>query len=193
MLQSLGEVVEEHNGNTRVVRNGQTLVIHQAAISSVMDPASIMKVRHFLRSSRADEASEGNHLLVVIDHQEARIYKSDMHGTEPIKIVPFDPHGFGRHVHSGHDSTKGQHHHVPKSYYEAVAKTCSGASHILIFGNGTGGASAMGELMDYLHDNEKMLFEHVMGALSVDEQHLTEDELLAKSRDFYGPNSSAVA
>lgn len=196
MLQGLGEVVEEHNGNTKFTLNGHTLVVHQTSPSSMVEPASLMKLRHFLQHSSGGESGAGpaeDHLLVVIDHHEARVFKSDMHGTEPTKIVPFDPHGYGRHVHNAHEPVEGRHQTPPKSFFEAVAKSISGASHILIFGNGAGGTSAMSEFMDYLHENEKVLFEHVMGAVPVDETHLTENELLAKARDFYGPASADLA
>ena len=44
------------------------------------------------------------HLLVVIDHQEARVYRTEVHGAVPERLVPFDPHGFGRHLHSAHEA-----------------------------------------------------------------------------------------
>jgi hypothetical protein len=33
------------------------------------------------------------HLLVVIDHQEAKIYHIEVEGIQPVRILPFDPHG----------------------------------------------------------------------------------------------------
>jgi len=191
MFKSLGEVVEEHNGNTKITRNGHTLVMHQASPNTIIEPSVLMKVRHFLRSSREEEgtsAPAGDHLLLVIDHHEARIFKSELPGSVPEKIVPYDPHGYGQHLHNVHDPADGQQHPIPKSFFEAIGKSLAGASQILIFGNGSGGGTAMSELMDYLHSSEKLLFEHVIGTVSVDEHHMTEDQLLAKAREFYKPD-----
>lgn len=59
-----------------------------------------MQIRHFLeRSNTPAEAivAEGIHLLVVIDHREARIYKAELHGSIPERIVPYDPDGYLKH------------------------------------------------------------------------------------------------
>ena len=150
--------------------------------------AELMKIRHFLASSSSEQTPafpSGKNLLVVIDHREARIFESEISDSAPIKLTPYDPHGFGRHVHNIHDHAKGQHHPVPKSFFEGVAKHLKGVDHVLVLGVGSGGGSAMNELMAELWENHKDLFEHVIGSEAVDEQHLTENQLLAKARDFY--------
>jgi len=193
MFEGLGQATNEHNGNTRFVVNGHSMVITQDSLNSEVGATEVMKVRHFLRSSgldKSDGSPAGTHLLVVIDHQEARIFKSEAPGTVPQTVVPHDPHGFGKHVHNVHDTSKGQHHPVPKSFFEDISKSLIGAQQILIFGSGSGGGSAMNELMNFLHENEKALFESVVGAVSVDEGHMTEAELLAKAREFYDPSKA---
>ena len=188
MFQALGNVVDDHNGTLTVTRNGHELVLHPAPGDEVAEISSLMEIRHFLRSSGSKETPpvpDGDHVLVVIDHQEARIFKCELHGTVPEKIFPHDPHGFGKHLHNVHDHTKGQHHPVPESFYQTVSKSLQGASQILMFGNGSGGGSAMNQLIAYLLKSHKDLFEHVIGARVVDEHHLTDDQLLAKARDFY--------
>lgn len=195
MFNALGEVVEEHNGNARITLHGHVLVLPQLSPNSMTDPSALMKIRHFLRLHEDEEgaAREGDHLLVVIDHQEARIFKTELHGAVPEKVVPHDPHGFGRHLHNLHDTAKGQHHPIPKSFFEDVAKTLKGAGQILIFGTAKGGGSAMNELVDFLHTHDKELFERVIGAQIVDESHLSEDQLLAMAREFYGVASGVPA
>jgi len=198
LLDILGEVTEEHNGNCRIVRNEGTLVLHPIANGSTLDKTTLIKIRHFLQSTQSPESpaisAGGEHLLVVIDHQEARIFRSELSGTVPEKIVPHDPHGFGQHVHNVHDPAEGQHHPVPKSYFEAVAKSLSGAGKILLFGAGTGGGSAMNELVDELHKEHRDIFNRIIGVEAVDETHLTEGELLAKAREFYAaPHVASLA
>jgi hypothetical protein len=188
MFQALGQVVDDHNGTLTVTRNGHELVLHPSLATDIAEISSLMEIRHFLRSSGSREIPPvpvGDHILVVIDHQEARIFKCELHGTVPQRVVPHDPHGFGGHLHNVHDHTQGQHHPVPESFFETVAKSLQGASQILMFGMGSRGGSAMNQLIADLLKNHKDLFEHVIGARVVDEHHLTEEQLLAQARNFY--------
>jgi hypothetical protein len=195
LFESLGSIVEEPNGNVMFTRNGHVLVIHPETLNHNANPSKLVEIRHFLRSSASEEAlpmPSGEHLLVVINHHEANVYRSELHGSVPQKIVPYDPHGFERHIHNMHDHSKGQHHPVPNSFFEAVSKTLQGAKQILIFGTATGGESAMQELVTYLHNKHKDLFEHVIGALTIDETHLTESQILSKAREFYASKWAPV-
>jgi len=129
---------------------------------------------------------EGVHLLVVIDHREARIYKTELKGSVPERITPFDPHGFGRYLHSVTDDSNGQRKPERKSFYEAVAESLQGSSHIMLFGTGTGASSAMEHLLDDLKRHHADVAARIVGSIAVDEHHLTEGQLLARAREFYG-------
>jgi pimeloyl-ACP methyl ester carboxylesterase len=130
-------------------------------------------------------ATVGTHLLVVIDHREARIYQAELHGSVPQRIVPYDPFGFGRDLHYNQDDSDGQRKPERRSFYEAVAKTLHGAQQILLFGAGTGASSAMEQLLLNLKQHHPDLAQRVVGAIVVDEHHLTEDQLLAKARELF--------
>lgn len=125
------------------------------------------------------------HVLVVIDHQEAKVYRTEVHGAVPQHITPFDPHGYGKHLHSAHEWTDGKRQPERKSFYEAIAKTLRGAEQILLFGSGTGRSSAMEQLVADLKDHHPDVAEKIIGSVVVDAHHTTEDQLLAKARDFY--------
>lgn len=125
------------------------------------------------------------HLLVVLDHHEARVYRTEVQGAVPERLVPYDPHGFGRHLHSAHEWNDGKGHHERKSFYEAIAKTLRGADQILLFGSGTGKSSAMDQLLADLKEHHHELAGKVIGAVVVDAHHTTGNELLAKARAFY--------
>lgn len=125
-------------------------------------------------------AADGPHLLVVVDHHEAKVYRTEAHGAVPAKIDPYDPHGFGRHLHSAHHQP-----HERKSFYEGIAKTLRGAAQVLVFGSGTGKASAMEQLLADLRDHHPDVAAKVVGAVVVDAHHTTENELLARARKFY--------
>ena len=134
---------------------------------------------------RAKPAPLGAHLLVVIDHRLARIYQAELHGTEPRRVIPYDRSGFGRHLHYVQDDSNGQRKPEIKSFYEAVAKTLQDAEKILLFGSGTGASSAMVQLNTALRRDHPALAERVVGSVVVDEQHMSEDQLLARARQFY--------
>ena len=191
MLGALAEVVEEPNGNVKVARGGQTLVLHPSRDKDVAEVEELMEIRHFLQRSGAAvpdavaAAAAGAHLLVVIDHREARIYRADVHGSVPQRITPYDPHGFGRYLHYVQDDSHGRRKPERKSFYEAVARTLQGAETILLFGSGTGASSAMDQLIAELKRRHRRIAERIAGCVVVDEQHLTENQLLAKARDVY--------
>jgi len=135
--------------------------------------------------AKTGEHTTALHLLVVIDHQEARVYHTEVHGAVPQKIVPFDPHGYGKHLHSAHEWSDGKRQPERKSFYEAVAKTLRGADQILLFGSGTGRSSAMEQLVADLQAHHSEVAEKIIGAVVVDAHHTSENQLLAKAREFY--------
>ncbi len=190
MLSAMPDVqaVDDSNGILKVTRNGHTLVLHRPRGKDLADREELMQIRHFLEDSGAlvpQTASVGTHLLVVIDHREARIYTTELRGSVPERIAPYDPFGFGRNLHYNQDDSNGQRKPEQKSFYEAVAKTLQGAQQVLMFGTGTGASSAMEHLLAELKRNHKDLAKRVVGSMAVDEHHLTEDQLLAKAREFF--------
>jgi hypothetical protein len=56
----------------------------------------------------SDKTATAPHLLVVLDHQEARVYRTEVVGAVPERIAPYDPHGYGKHLHSAHEWTDGK-------------------------------------------------------------------------------------
>lgn len=189
LLTELADVEEEPNGKLKVTRNGQTLVMQPDRHKDVAEIDELMRIRHFLeRSNAAGLRSDdhGIHLLVVIDHREARIYRAELKGSVPERITPFDPHGFGRYLHSVTDDSNGQRNPERKSFYDAVAKSLEGAEQILLFGTGTGTSSAMEQLRANLKHHHSSVARRIVGSIAVDDHHLTEDQLLARAREFYG-------
>jgi len=188
LLDTLAEVEEKHNGSLHVSRNGTQTILHPPKHKDVASVEDVLAIRRFLETSAEPESTpnvvQSTDLLVVIDHHEAKIYRAETHGAVPEKLVPYDPHGFGRHLHSENPETDGKRAPERKSYYEAVAKTLRGADRILIFGNGTGESSAMDRLLADLKHNHRDVAGHVIGSIVIDEHHQTEGELLAKAREL---------
>jgi hypothetical protein len=192
MLDALAEVSEEHNGNLKFIRHGEVLVLHPPKHKDLSDSKEVMQIRHFLERSSASElqtsVEDGIHLLVIINHREARIYKTEMRDSVPERIVPYDPDGTRRHLHSVDDEANGQRQPELKSFYEAIAQSLKDAEQILIFGIATGASSAMDYLVDELKQNHPGISKKVVGTIVVNEQHMTEDQLLAGARLFYEAN-----
>jgi hypothetical protein len=182
------KAAEDDKGNLKVTRNGQTLMLHRPRGKDLADKRELMQVRHFLERSGTPQpapAATGTHLLVVIDHREARIYSTELHGSVPQRIAPYDPFGFGRDLHYNQDDSNGQRKPEQKSFYEAVAKTLRGAEQILLFGAGTGASSAMEHLIAELKSRHPDIAMRIVGSTAVNEHHLTEDQLLAKARELF--------
>src|SRR5277367_361253 len=83
MLSAMADAnsVEDNGGNLKVTRNGQTLMLRHPRDKDFADKKELMRVRHFLERSETRMRSlppVGTHLLVVIDHREARIYRAEL-------------------------------------------------------------------------------------------------------------------
>jgi hypothetical protein len=196
MLLSISDVTGNGGEAMKFTRNGKSLVIHPPRRKDFSDVAELMRLRHFLDESAAPmraAVAAGVHLLVVIDHRLARVYKTEFRGSVPERIIPYDAAGAGRHLHHVEHDGDGKRRPEDRDFYAAVAMSCSGAEQILLFGSGTGASSAMDGLLAELRRHHKEVAGRVIGSVVVDERHLTEDQLLARAREFYAAASAKDA
>jgi len=189
LLAAVAGVVEESNGAIRVTRNGQSVFLHAPKHKDVATIDDLMTIRHFLEQS-SDTASAtpilpGDHLLIVIDHHEAKVYRTEFRGAKPQQLVPYDPYGYRRHLHYAQEWTDGKRLPEKKSFYDAIVKTLQGGEHILVFGRGTGRSSAMDHLLAELAAHHPVVAKKVVGAVDMDTTHTNENQLLAAAREFY--------
>ena len=188
LLMQLGQIVEEPNGHLKATRNGQTLILHQPHTKDVAAVEDVMELRHFLKQSETtppETDAKAAHWLLVIDHHEARIFRSELHGADPGLILPHNPKEYFRHARDSEEVSRGKEKPDPNSFFEPVAKALQAAGQILIFGTGTGASSEMEQFITWAKVHRPDLAKRIIGARAVDEQHLTVDQLLAKARDFY--------
>ena len=189
LLRLLAQVEEEPNGNLKVTRNGEVLVLPPPRTKDVAETEELMALRHFLeRSETAPPAPEEKETqwLVVIDHHEARIFRSAAPGTVPQLVRPHVPEDYFRHAQNSIGFSRGQEKPDPNSFFEPVAAMLNGAGKILIFGTGTGMSSEMDQFVAWLKHHHPIVAQQIIGSLVIDEHHLTEDQLLAKAREFFG-------
>ena len=188
LLGEMGDVAKEHNGSLKVTRNGQTMVLHPTSKKDVAEMDEVMALRHFLERSEtaSPQVNEKEaHWLLVIDHHEARIFRSEMDGATPQRILPYEPENYFRHAHNSKTTSRGQEKPDPNTFFEPVARVLQAAGPILVFGTGTGTSSEMEQFIGWLKHHHPEVAKRVIGSLVVDEHHLTEGQLLAKAKDFY--------
>ena len=196
LFRHVAQVEEETNGNLRVSRNGQSLVLHPARTKDVGDTEELMSLRHFLQRSEnppSGPAEADTLWLLVIDHHEARIFRSEMRGAVPHRILPHEPADYFRHAHHSKDFSRGQEKPDPNSFFGPVARALQPAGRILVLGNGTGMSSEMDQFIAWAKSHYPDLAKRIIGSLVVDGHHLTEEQLLAKAREFHagsGPLSN---
>jgi len=193
LLEHIAEVVEQPNGNLKVTHHGQVLVIHPPRAKELED-TEIIALRHFLeRSAKAAPlaSAEPTHALVVIDHQGARVFHSLVRDALSEAILPHDPDGYFRHAHHSRDFSRGEEKPDPNSFFEPVAGDLQGAQKILVFGTGTGTGSEMDQFVAWLGHHHRELAARIIGTIVVDQSHLTEDQLLAKAREYYSSQTPA--
>ncbi len=193
LFRHLGQVEAEPNGHLKVTRNGQTLMLHPPHSKDVSETSEVMSLRHFLEKSDkllpAPDVQE-SHWLLVIDHHDARIYRSEMHGAIPERILPQEPEAHMRLANDAKDFSRGKDKPDPNSFFKPVASVLQAGGQILILGTGTGSSSEMEQFIAWFKLHHPDQARHIIGSLVVDEHHLTDDQLLAKAREFYAQAAS---
>lgn len=188
LLKQLGEIAEEPNGHLKATRNGQTLILHKPHTKDIAEDKDVMALRHFLEHSESitpETDAKAAYWLLVIDHHEARIFRSEVHGADPRRILPHDATECFHHARDSEENSRGKEKPDPNSFFEPVAKALQAAGQILIFGTGTGSSSEMEQFVEWLKSHHPEMASRIIGSLAVDEQHLTEEQILAKVREFY--------
>ncbi len=188
LFRHLGEVVEEPNGNLKVTRHGQVLVLHAPRTKDVADTSELMALRHFLeRSEKAKPVEKTNvaQWLVIIDHHAARIYRSVATGSVPQQIRPHASADFDRPSFQARSTAKEKEPLQALRFFEPVAAVLNGAGAILIFGSGTGASSEMDLFTAWLKERRPEVAKRIIGSAIIDEHHLTEAQVLAHAREIY--------
>src|ERR1700722_17000524 len=180
LFEHIASVEDQPNGNMKVTRNGQTLVLHRPSTKDVAESDEVMTLRHFLEKSetvptKTDEKEA--HWLLVIDHRQARIFHSVMHGNLPHRIMPEE---YFRHTRDSGNVSRGKEKPDPNSFFKPIAEALRPAGQILIFGTGAGKSSEMDQFINWLNTHDPDLARRIIGSVVVDEHSLTDDQLLAK-------------
>jgi hypothetical protein len=188
LFRHLGHVEQEPNGNLTVTRHGESLVLPPPLTKEVAATEELMALRQFLQRSEAARpvaADAAAHWLLVIDHHEARLFRSEMHGAVPQKLLPHEPDRYFRHEQNSQNLSRGKEKPDPNSFFAPIAQALRTVGQLLIFGTGKGHSSEMDQFVAWLKTHHPELAGRIIGSLTVDENHLTDGQLLAKAREFY--------
>lgn len=123
------------------------------------------------------------HVIVVIDHHEARMYRTNLKGAHAETLQPYDPHHFHSHLDHKQGDYRGQRAPEDPHYYREIAQALAGADEILILGHGKGHSSAKLLLLKYLSKHHPDVLDHVVGVESIDS--ITENQVLDHAREFF--------
>ena len=186
LLKHMGEVVDEPNGKVKVNRNGQTLMLHANGKDAALE--QIQDIRRFLKQSDApdgEQKEEGSDFLLVLNHSEARIYRTVDSEAKPIHIEPYDPHGWDKHVHNSKETARPHTSALHHEFYEKIANALNGEGRILVFGSGKGSSQECDQMFEDLKHKHSDIAKRVMGLENLDLSHMTENEMLAKARETF--------
>jgi stalled ribosome rescue protein Dom34 len=116
------------------------------------------------------------HMIVWIDHQQAKLFSFDAADVERMTI-----HSTHVHQHIHHKANSGDSGHAPAdvAYFKHIATALTPAGAILI----TGPSLAKTELMAYLEHAHPELVSKISGVETLD--HPTDGQLVALARRFF--------
>src|SRR6187549_2702789 len=112
--------------------------------------------------------------LVVINHHEARIFRSVTVGTLPEQILSRVGSEHLGHAPNSKGFSRGKEKPDSNVFFPRVAHALKDAREILVFGSGAGHSNQMDQLVTWLRTHHAELAKFVRGTLTIDEHHLTD-------------------
>jgi hypothetical protein len=203
LLETIGEVREEHNGNFKVSVGGETETLHRPSGKDIGEPM-VVDLRRMLTAagvtaeglrerldvSTKPAATQPDGLaILVVSYHGADLYPTDATNGAPRRLVPEDPRGRLRTMHHKANNPEGWYGRVEPSWYSELAEALRPAARILIIGNGKGHSNVMLQFMQYLAEHDHDLMKRIVGSIESDDRDLTEAQILALSRKFYGEDA----
>jgi hypothetical protein len=203
LLEAVGEVIEEHNGKFKVSLGGETETLKRPSGKDVSEQMVVdlrrmlsaagitaegLRVREDVRLIPAG-AEHSGHAILLISYHGADIYPTDATNGAPTRIVPQDASGRLRTMHHKANNPEGWYGEIEKSWYAELAEALRPAAQILIIGNGKGHSNGVRHFTQYLAQHDHDLMKRIVGSIESDGEDLTEAEILALAKEFYGDSS----
>jgi hypothetical protein len=186
LFRKLGQVAEETNGDLKMTRHGQIMVLHRPRAKNAYAKDEILALRRFFERSETQPPEINGrdpHLLLVIDHHEARLFCSEVNGGIPHQILPCEPEGYFWHTKNPKGLSGGKKAPKLNEFFCHIADALQTAGQILVFGTRT--SKEMDQFMAWLNLNRPAVAGRIIGSMVVDINLLVEGRLLETAREFY--------
>jgi len=128
----------------------------------------------------------GHYVVVAIDYQESRIYLLDGGGrARPEKIVPLDPRGYHKHLHTKAGTLRGWYDPDDVEMWRSLAAQLRDAAAVLLLGHGNGKANASHQFIAYVEQHDRELAPAILGELRVDVDDLTDAQIVRIGQQYF--------
>jgi len=183
LLETLGQVKAGPAGGLHITRNGHRLALPGAAAQKTETRGALISLRKFLkRSEISPHVSNGReaHLLLVIGHHEARVYRSAMGESVPQQLLPSHHRSGAMHL----DST-GKGTPPPDDAFEPIVEALRATGNILVFGESSASQREMDQFVMWLKERHADLADRIIGSMVLKHDQVPASSLLAKARDYH--------
>lgn len=126
----------------------------------------------------------GRFVVVAIDCAESRIYVLEG-SPRPERVVPSDPRGYHRHLHSKAGTLSGFYDPDDVEVWRSLAEQLKGADAILVLGHGSGKANASHQFITYVEKHVRDVARAILGDVRVDVDDLTDAQVLRLGQQFF--------
>ncbi len=125
-------------------------------------------------------------VVVAVTQNEARVWTAGLDKSSKPENVHAPEHE-GRHHHQRQARHHLSHAHGSQddAYYDDIAAAVADAKEVLIIGHGKGKASHMLRLVQYWERKHPEIAHRVVGSIDSDLPSMTENQILAASREWF--------
>lgn len=188
LFMVLGDVALVPNGLC-VTRQGHRYVCPSIPPHGFASAEDLRNLRHFLNRSETplpESQQAVPLLLVVVDGQEARLFRAEINPGSSPRLLRHAPSDFFHyHPDSAEPENRGK-SSTPANFYQPVAEALKNANLILLFGTARGTiCPELDQFIAWLKQDHADVVLRIVGTRVVGEYHLTESFLLAHAHEYY--------
>ena len=181
------DVIEERFGILQVAKDGQEITVQTHECKEAGSIEAILAIRHFLKKlsemSIASAVADGLDMIVVLDHQEWKIHRTELRRAVPEPIRTHEPEGFGLHSWPEVSESRGKPEPEWKRLDEAIAVRLHGEEPLMISGGSFGKCSETEHVLSDMNQPRHEEDSHIIGSFVVDDHHLCEVRLFTRAKD----------
>ena len=196
LFTAIGGAEEKHNGEFAFRAGDETLVMKKPHNKDLTGP-DVMDLRHFLTRTgwspsasahpNAKAAASAPSLIVIIDHDGAKVYQIDRSIDAGHGVTSYDPKHLLHHLERKmRDEDRDETYPEDERFFEQVANALSAGSEIVVIGHGKGQSNEADHLSAYLQSHHKQTYARIVHEIVADLPHLTTPELLELGRHAFG-------